>query len=141
MRHGGNLYAAAGGGFLRMARSVRGAPATWEPVRGPQEQTFALLSTENGLLGGGTTGLYEVQGDQAKFLFPANYVFQLFRSRRDSSVIYAAQGDGLVEIRRVGGRWVEVNLAPEAIAQITSFDEDADGRFWIGTLSQGVRRI
>src|SRR5439155_4795310 len=140
-RHRGSLYAATGGGFLRMVPSVRGMPATWEPVRGAQEQTMVCLSTADRLMGGGTKGLYEIRGDQAKFIHPANYVFQLSRSRRDPSLIYAAQGDGLVLIRRVAGHWTAVNQAPEAIAQITSFDEDADGRFWMGTLPHGVRRI
>ncbi|MEO7651278.1 MAG: ATP-binding protein [Bryobacteraceae bacterium] len=132
-RHGDQLYAGTMLGTFRMKPGPSGETATFDRVEGINGIAIVLLSTPTGLLVGGKDGVYSVDGVKATLVMPGDMVNDLFISRRDPKVIYAASQRGAARLQWSGGKWTVGKEFRGNGQEFRSAAEDPDGRVWLTT--------
>lgn len=140
-RHRGRLYAATGLGVYYLAPpAAPGNPPVFRPVSGIAAQSWSLLPAGRALLAATSSGVYQIENDRAEPLLDA-LCFLLYRSRLDSSRIYAGLIDGLAVLQFANGRWRFSGRLPGISEEIRSIAEDQSGALWLGTQFQGVLKV
>ena len=140
-RHEDRIYAGTVHGLYRLQPGTGGAPARFELVDPVTEQVFALLSTEAGLLIGGSNGVAVWRGGRAERLAAVRNVYDLVRLRRDPNTAFALGPEGLFRLEQKAGRWQAVGRVPGIQQLLRRAAEDRDGRLWLGSDFQGVLRL
>lgn len=136
-RHQGTLYVGTSRGvYYLTADSQEGAMGSvFRPVSGIENYSWSLMTAGNTLLAATSVGVYHIEGDQAKWLPSSDAnretVFHLYRSRKDTSIIYAA-GDGIGLLKQVNGKWVPESRVDVVYEKIYRVAEDSLGRVWGG---------
>ncbi len=138
VRHDGILYAATGLGiyYLRPA-SDAGKYPEFQPVPGITTQSWALLSTERGLLAATSDGVYLISSNSAELLTEL-LSFTLFRSELDSHRIYIGLGDGLGYLELINSEWQFGGRISGVTEEIRSIAEDQNNNLWLGTQFYGA---
>lgn len=142
MRHRGVLYVSTNTGvFYLDARD-----ATFRPVAGIAEQSWALLSCNDNLLVATGDGVYRIAGERAVFTKESRgesfVALALQRSERDSNRVYVGLTDGLASLYYDAAKkqWRNEGRMPNVYEQTWSILETGQDALWLGTDAQGVVR-
>ena len=137
VRHEGRLYVASSQGVFSLESGAMGAAPRFLPFPGISEQCFGLLSTPQGLLAGCMTGLYNIDLQQ-KIWSDQGTVYTLYRSPQDPTVLYLGLNNGLARMRLRAPRWTDGERLDAVRAPVRAIVEDARGRLWLGTRTEGI---
>ncbi len=135
-RHEGRIYAATSWGFYR-STILAGNRFGFEAIDSVATQCWALLETEQGLLGGCNDGVFLIEGDQAKELIEDISVASLSRSLHDPTLVLAGMDEGVALLRLVDGAWSDVGRLEGVQAQVKKVTQDSDGSILVGWEGQG----
>ncbi len=143
LRHRGVLYVSTNTGvFYLDARD-----ATFRPVAGIAEQSWAMLSCHEDLLVATGDGVYRIAGERAIFTKESRgesfVALALQRSQRDSNRVYVGLTDGLASLYYDAARkqWRNEGRVPNVYEQTWSIIETGAEALWLGTDAQGVVRV
>ncbi len=143
IRHNGVLYVSTNTGVFYL--DAHGA--TFTPVAGIAEQSWALLSFNNDLLVATGDGVYRVAGERAVFTKESRgesfVALALQRSQRESNRVYVGLTDGLASLYYDAAQkqWRDEGRVPNVYEQTWSIVETQTGALWLGTDAQGVLRV
>ena len=142
IRHRGSLYAATNLGLFRLRpASGPGDEAGFERVAGIDIDAFDLLDSGQGLLCAADDGLYEVEGDRARFLFKSNaHDLELSIAPGPPRLFVSTLG-GVVVTERSAGGWGAPWRFKEAEDDVLRVVEAAPWELWAGTAYRGAVRI
>lgn len=142
IRHRGSLYAATNLGLFRLLpASGPGGEAGFERVAGIDIDAFDLLDSGQGLLCAADDGLYEVEGDRARFLFKSNaHDLDLSIAPGPPRLFISTLGGVVVTERTVGG-WGAPWRFKQAEDDVLRAVEAAPWELWAGTAYRGAVRI
>ncbi|MCP4247699.1 MAG: hypothetical protein GY778_11675, partial [bacterium] len=140
-RHQGRLYAATSLGIYRLEPAADGAAPRFMPYPGFSRGCWSLLSTPQGLLAASVAGLDNLDAQQLILPLGDGKVFEVFRSRRDPTLLYLGLNDGLARTRLHAGRWTDAERIGGVREKVRSIVEDARGQLWMGTVNAGVLRL
>ncbi len=139
VRHRGRLYVASQLGVSVLEPKAGDAPR-FVAVPGGRVNCWSLLSARQGLLAGCYEGVYNL--DQGRQIWRnQEYVFAMYRSRRDPTQLYLGLRDGLARLELRAGEWRDAGRIDGVRGEVRSIVEDARGRLWLGTPSRGVLRV
>ena len=96
---------------------------------------------DNTLLAATLDGIFLIEGDRATQRVLDLFSYFLYRSRQDSSRVYAGLNDGLALLHWKNGNWHFAGRVPGISREIRSIVEDEEGMLWLGTSQQGVLRV
>ncbi len=150
LRHQGRLYVATSRGvsylnprLQNQADHTLAQPPQFLPVTGISGRGWCLLTNGNVLLAAVNEGVYRIEHDQAKLIWPSasqSYVVQ--RSQTDSARVYIGLQDGLAALRLSSSNRVLDEGKIEGVEEeIRSIVETKAGMLWLGTRSQGYVRV
>ncbi len=145
-RHAGTLYVGTKKDTYRL-RTPTDTTASFERMEGVRWKTkntpsWCFLSMENDLLIGTAYGLARRRPTgQVEYLFRGQQVFDLIRSRVDSSRIYVATEAGLRIFQYARGEWEEERQTISLSKSPRMIAEGTDGPLWVGTTPAGLYRI
>ena len=137
-RHRGRLYLSTTQGVYVLEPATEGAVPRFSPEN--SQQCWSLLSTPQGLLAGCEKGLYNLDDHRLIRSF-GRQIFEVVRSRRDETLFYLGLKDGLARMRLRAGQWTEGERIEGFEGEARGLVEDARGRFWIATRSDGIVRF
>ena len=145
IRHRGVLYAMTLQGLLYLDATA----AFFRPVAGFSGGLNEILDgieVEGQLLVTSSTGIYQVEGAQARAItqtVPGGASPLVFsQSRRDARRVFVGISNGLASLRRAGsGSWIEEGYIPGIHEYLTHIVEPEPGVLWLGTLSRGALRV
>lgn len=145
-RHEGALYATTNLGLYRLRPGDGLRPASFEPVRFPvaQGDYRGLLSTPAGLLVATSSGVWEVNGLNARSLpGPALEIrsYVLLQTTADSNAVIVGLQDGLGLLRLQNGRWRNEGRLPDILRTIRFLGQEDDGTIWAGTFAAETYRL
>lgn len=138
-RHQGRLYATTSQGISFLSSST--PQGKFLPVSGIATETWGLLSTDETLSAATRSGIFQIDGERATRKVSDLFTYCLYRSRRDSTRVYAGLNDGLALLQGQNGNWRFVGRIPGISREVRSMVEDDDGVLWLGTSQQGVLRV
>ncbi len=138
-RHRGRLYAATSLGVYSLVSAAEGA--RFMPYPGISRECWSLLSTPQGLLAGCLGGLYNLDDQQLIWPLSGGHVHEVYRTRGDTTLLYLGLTEGLARMRLRAGRWRDAGRLDGVRERVRSIIEDAQGRLWMGTRSDGVLRV
>ena len=145
-RHDDTLYAATTKATYRL-QSSSDTLASFVRAPGFRRKTkdtpsWCFLTMGDALLAGTVHGLARRRSNgRVDYLFRDEQVFDLLRSRTDSTRIYAATGAGLRVFRRTAGEWTEERPLIALPNDPRVVAENDDGQLWVGTSPDGLYRI
>lgn len=145
VRHDGHLYVGTTQGLFRLRPGRRlGTAAVFEPPRfervaGIEEQNYALLSTDSGLLAATNGGIYEVGAGGAR-LVSSRKAFTLWQ-QEDGARVFAGLKQGVAVMQRTAAGWADSSTIGGVAEEIRSIGRGPDGALWLGTLFEGVLRV
>lgn len=141
-----HLYAACGGqnGFLYLDKKGR----VFRKVKNiPTGQAFSFLSFSNQLHAAGSNGIYQIEKNQATFIYKEKessfFVFHEHQSQLLNDYLFLGLQKGMTSIYREEQEWKtegRIKEIPSNVA-VKSFLEKEPGKLWIGTGNQGLWRI
>ena len=147
LRHRDTLYVGTSRGVYYLAadtlREDRGP--MFKAVSGIENYGWTLLSAGNTLLAGTSVGIYRIEGNEATMLpepegVDLQTIFHLYRSPQDTSIIYAATGNGLGVLKLVDEQWEIDHQVKDAYYKLYRVAQDEQERIW-GGMDVGVVRI
>ncbi len=142
LRHQGRLYAATSQGVSFMSSPTpTGKFPIFQSVSGIATQSWSLLSVDNTLLAATSDGVFRIEGDRATQRVCDLFSYFLYRSRQDSSRVYAGLNDGLALLHWKNGNWHFAGRVPGISGEVRSIVEDEEDVLWLGTSQQGVLRM
>lgn len=141
IRHEGHLYAATWFGVYVLQAGTDKLQSKFEPVSGITTQCWSFVPIGHRLLVGSADGLYLIENKKARpFLEHVTAPF-VYRSRRDTTLIYVGLRDGLAILRYRDGLLTFQGRVPGVIEEIRTIVEDREGDVWLGTWYQGLIRL
>jgi signal transduction histidine kinase/CheY-like chemotaxis protein/HPt (histidine-containing phosphotransfer) domain-containing protein len=141
LRSNGVLYVGTTLGVFRLDPAAT-HDARFIAVNGMRNQTWSLMETGDALLAVNNEGAFEIHGLEAKPIRPSERATtSLFASQSHRGRIYVGLQNGLATMQRAGNGWHDDGLVPGITEELRTFDEDAQGRLWIGTWGGGVLRV
>jgi signal transduction histidine kinase len=142
----GTLYAATSQGVFTLSQAGQpsvglGRRARFERVGDLAEQVWFVQEAGGQLLAAGLNGVYELRGTQARQVLGEG-AFAFLESRSRPGLAYVGLKNG-VGILRLGVQGWEPSgqVRGMNIGEVRHIVEDEDGRFWLGTLSEGLLRV
>ncbi len=141
VRHQGRLYAATSLGVYSLEPAAEGAAPRFLPSAGILGQCWSLLPTPQGLLAGCQGGVYNVDDQQLIWPLDEGHVLQLYRSRRDTALLYLGLSGGLARLHLRAGQWTDAGRIDGVREHVWSIVDDAQGRLWMGGSQEGVFRL
>ncbi len=147
LRHRNRLYAATGQGlYYLQPRENNGAlQSTFTPIASIAVRSFFLLSMGDALLTATSEGVFKIDGEQVKLLRKSSgNSYVLYRSLRDTNLVYVGLEDGLAALRLdLGNRekWIDEGTIHGINSEIRSIVETEEGILWLGTRAQGIIRV
>lgn len=144
-RHRGRLHVGTMQGLFRARSQAGNAPTdttrSFASVADlEQTKIWALQSTPQALLAGGTGGVYALGPDETRQI-ETDFVFGLERSRRDSGRIFVSSPSGLRTLELRDERWQEGISVPEIDGAVRSIAQDSTGQVWISRRGRGISRL
>ena len=141
-RHDGVLYASTPEGTFRLRPATPEAPrARFEPVPALAYETFALLSTPQGLLAATRAGIFLLRESIAEPVTESLPAFALHRSAEDTTFVFAGTAAGLRRLRLDGGAWRDAGaVAGVPETRIRQIAAEPDGTLWLGVQPAGLLR-
>jgi signal transduction histidine kinase/ligand-binding sensor domain-containing protein len=143
IRHRGVLYVSTNTGVFYLDANR----ATFKPVAGIAEQSWALLSFNDDLLVATGDGVFRVEGERAVFTKESQgesfVALALQRSQRDPNRVYVGLTDGLASLYYDAAQkqWRNEGRVPNVYEQTWSIIETQTGALWLGTDAQGAVRV
>lgn len=157
-RHRGKMYAATHNGVYALhgnLANAAGSPSSinasahfatasslFKPVAGIASHSWFLLNAGEHLLAATDEGVYQIQNERAtltKTSWPG--AICLYRSQRDTTLVFAGLFEGLAALRLLDGAWRDLGRFQNLNEMVVSIAEAADGTLWLGTQYEGVLRI
>jgi signal transduction histidine kinase/DNA-binding response OmpR family regulator/ligand-binding sensor domain-containing protein len=145
-RHDGALYAATNQSTYRL-RPRPDTLAALSPVTGLRRQmnrtpSWTLRPWGEALLVGTVHGLARMGPDgTVEYLARGQQVFTLWRSRVDSTRLYAGTEAGVRLFVRTADGWTDRGLRADLGRQARKIAEADDGTLWVGTSPRGLYRV
>lgn len=145
-RHRDTLYAATMNATYRL-QTPGDTLASFTRVAGFDQKTsdtpsWRLLSLGEKLFVGTAHGLALRRADRSvEYLFEGSQVFDLLRSRVDSSRLYAATEGGIRIVDYTEAGWEETGTLDGFSAEARRLAEEDDGTLWVGVAPSGLYRI
>ncbi len=151
-RYRGSLWAGTAAGLFTDARGVAAGPLEpgtappWgrtprmRPIAGLPPSVWSLLPAGDDLLVGTTSGVFQVSGGALPQEVPGVdplTAYTLAPSPADPDRTWVGLEDGVVVLRRRGGRWVGEGRLADLTSPVRSIVE-GDGVLWLGTEIDGV---
>ncbi len=148
VRHRGVIYVATHQGvfYLQPAqvKTTAFAHASFQPILGIAEQSWALLANDTTLFAATKKGVYEIKGTKAELLRASSgHSYALLRSQKDRTRIYIGLESGLAALRwnAATRSWQDDGEISGVAAEVRDLVETANGVLWLGTRTDGYVRV
>ncbi len=149
LRHRDKLYVATHQGVFYLQPAVPDAkPASslqpvFLPVAGIANQCWALLSTGDKLLGATSAGIYQIENTHAGMLRPSGPSYTLYRSQKDTALIFVGLEKGLATLRfhSKSKKWLDAGIVNGIETDVRNITETTTGNLWLGTRTRGLMRV
>lgn len=147
VEHKGIIYTGTSNGLFRLIAGGLGhseadpSYARFEKVKAAGDaQTYATLSTRQGLLVGTRDGIWALAGSDA-YPVSSTESFALLAPHDADGLILFGSKEGVGRLVYRDGRWVESEPIVGINGEIRHLEEDADGRVWASELNGVLARI
>ncbi|HET7535577.1 MAG TPA: hypothetical protein VFJ90_03930, partial [Candidatus Didemnitutus sp.] len=139
LRYHGELFTCADNGLMRLAPATATTPARLVPVPELPEYLNGITPAHDAIIGYGDTGIWEWRGSGEAVALPGRPLNAFgFTEAKDQPGRWLAQlSSGVTSYRYEDGKWIFEGPVSELI-NVRSVVMDPDGRWWMGTPSDGV---
>lgn len=140
-RVGTTLYVATASGLQRLepARSPR-ERARFVPVRGMEEEIWALHAVDQDLLVATSNGLFVISGNDIRQIY-AGFVMSILQPPSSSDrIIVGLFAGGLVHLERVRGAWQVVREDLGGESHVEALIEEREGVLWARHQTSNITR-
>lgn len=140
-RHQGVLYGATGEGVFYLDPSSGAGIGRFRPVTGIHGNCLDIVSTGRFLLATNPSGVFQIEGGQARLVWPSNRLpMALFSPREDPDLVLMGLEGGVASLRRRGRDWVFEGELPGLPFDVFYATEPRPREIWFATRNQGLVR-